>query len=223
MQKATASIPIVFANISDPIATGVVKSLARPGGNISGVASLANNVLPKVMEALVSAAPRPARIAALLNPKQPSYRYVVELLQTAARELGVRLYVVDVGSTDGIATAFAMIDRERMEALIVQTEGIFMQQRSQVLDLAARRRLPVGTTDPSYATEGALIVYGPNQQEIFRQAADYVDRILRGANPADLPVQQPTRFDLTVNLRTAKDLGLTIPQSVLVRADRMIE
>jgi putative ABC transport system substrate-binding protein len=223
MQKATTSIPIVFANISDPVATGVVKALARPGGNISGVASLANNVLPKVMEALVSAAPRATRIAVMLNPKQPSYRYVVEALQAAAKQLGVRVQVVDVASTDGIAQAFATMERDRMEALIVQTEGVFMQQRNQIMELATRRRLPVGTTDPSYASEGALIVYGANQQEIFRQAAEYVDKILKGANPTDLPVQQPTKFDLTLNLKAARVLGLTIPPPLLLRADRTIE
>ena len=223
MQKATASIPIVFANISDPIATGVVKTLARPGGNISGAASLANNVLPKVMEVLVSAVPRATRIAALLNPRQPTYPYVVEALQAAARSLGVRFQVVDAAATDSIVPAFASMEREQIEALIVQTEGVFMQQRNQIMELATRRRLPVATTDPSYASEGALIVYGANQQELFRQAADYVDRILKGANPAELPVQQPTKFDLTVNLKAARSLGLTIAPSLLLRAERIIE
>jgi putative ABC transport system substrate-binding protein len=223
MMKATASIPIVFANISDPVATGVVKTLARPGANVTGAASLANNVLPKVLELLVTAAPRLTKFAVLLNPKQATYAYVAQSLEVAAKRLGVKVKVVDSAATSGIAAAFVAIERERLEALIVQTEGVFMQQRNQIIALANQQRLPVGTTDPAYANEGALIVYGANQQEIFRQATDYVDRILKGANPADLPVQQPVKFDLTINLKAAQFHGLTIAQSLLLRADRIIE
>jgi len=223
MQRTTTSTPIVFANISDPIAAGVVKTLPRPGGNITGVASLANNVLPKVMEALVGAVPRATRIAVLLNPRQPTYPRVVSDLRAAAKALGVQLKVVDAASIEGIAPAFAAMKREQADALVVQTEGVFMQQRSQVMELARQHRLPVGTTDPAYASEGALIVYGANQQEIFRQAADYVDKIFKGARPADLPVQQPVKFDLTINLKAAQAHGLTIAPSLLLRADRIIE
>ena len=222
-QKATTTIPIVFGNVSDPVGTGLVKSLARPEGNVTGPASMSAEIIVKVMLILLSLVPKPSRVGVLINPLNPGHSTRARDLKAAAQGLGVRVQFVEARTPKDIEQAFATMAKAGAEALLVPIEGLFIQQRRQITDLAAKYKLPTGSTDGEYARQGGLFSYGTNQHEIFRQVAAYVDKVLKGAKPADLPVQQPTVFELIVNRKTAKSLGLTIPHSVLISANEVIE
>ena len=223
MRKATASIPVVFGNVSDPVVAGLVTSLARPGGNMTGLASLAIDISAKVMEILIAAVPKISRLAVLMNPKQASHVAAKKSLQAAAGKLGVKIQFVEAGVPQDIEPAFRTMTREGAQALVVLLEGLFLQQRRQIVDLAAAHRLPAASTDNEFARAGGLLSYGANQVDMFLRVAAFVDKILKGAKPSDLPVEQPTTFELVVNGKTAKALAVTIPQTVLFRADRVIE
>ncbi len=222
-QKATTTIPIVFGNVADPVGTGLVKSLARPEGNITGPSSISTEISAKVMQMLLSLAPRPTRVALLINPLGPNHVRAVKDLQAAGQQFGVRVQIVEARSPQDTAPAFAAMARERADALIMPMDGLFISQRRQVAELAAKYKLPSASTDGEYARDGGLLSYGTDQQAVFRQVATYVDKVLKGARPADLPVEQPTKLDLIVNRKTARALGRTIPQSLLISANEVID
>jgi putative ABC transport system substrate-binding protein len=221
IKKATASIPIVVVVSNDPVASGLVASLARPGGNVTGVTYVHDSLAGKSIEFLKQAAPWVSRVAILWNPNHtdPEYRET----QRAAGALRVHLQSLEVREAREFEGAFQAVTRERAEALIVAGSRLMNLHRQQIGDFVARNRLIlVGT--PRWLSEiGSLLTYGPNPLELNRQAAGYVDKILKGAKPADLPMQQPATFELIINLKTAKALGLTIPPSLLQRADHVIE
>ena len=223
-QKATATIPIVMLTISvDPVREGLVKSLARPEGNITGLANLSGDLSPKLLEMLLSVVPRLSRVAVLLNPTNPGHSAVLKDIQSAAQKFGVSIAPVQAQTPAEIGAAFSTMTKENSEAVIVSLDGIFVQQRRQIADLAAKNRIPSISTFIEYVQDGGLISYGPNLADQYRRGASYVDKILKGAKPGDLPVEQATKFELFINRKTAKVLGLTIPQTLLISADKVIE
>ena len=218
-RQATSTVPIVMT-FGDP---ATFDSLARPGGNVTGVTALAAELAGKQVELLKEALPRVSRVAVLRNPDQPVHVAKLQRAEAVARALSVRLIVVDARGAEDFDAAFATIARERAEGLIVFADGIFLAHRKQLVELASRLRLPGVYASNAFAQAGGLITYVPDTAETFRRAASFVDRILKGASPATLPVEQPTRFELTVNLSAARALGLTIPHSLVVRADRVVD
>jgi putative tryptophan/tyrosine transport system substrate-binding protein len=224
-KNATSAIPIVFIAVADPVRVGLVESLARPGGNVTGVATLVpGGFIAKQLEILKQALPKATRIATLLNPTNDVTRAVFPLEgPPAARQLGVQLQMLEVRAPEGIERAIDAAVQEKADALWVVGDPIFQNPAQRIPDLAARAKLPAMYLLREQVTAGGLISYGPNFIELFRRAAVYVDKILKGAKPADLPVEQPTKFQLVINVKTAKALGITIPQSVLLRADEVIQ
>jgi putative ABC transport system substrate-binding protein len=221
-QQATATIAVVMATGSDPLGLGLVASLARPGGNVTGVTTLTTELSAKRLELARDIVPGASRLAILGDTGAATTNQIRDT-KAAARALGVRLDAVTVWRPTELDGAFSTIARERPALLLIISTPMFFGGRRRLADLALKHRLPTVHADPEYAEAGGLIAYGINLGELFRRAAVYVDKILKGAKPADLPVEQPTRFELVVNLKTAKALGLTIPPSVLARADQVIE
>jgi putative ABC transport system substrate-binding protein len=221
-RDATKTIPIIMAFADDPVARGFVASLARPGGNITGLALEAGDLNAKRLELLREALPGVTRIAFLAWTASPYTVGVIEKVQGAARPLGIQLQVVGVQEAALYDAAFAAMAREHARGLFVQSNPVFFRDHRRIVALAARHRLPTLCEWREMAEAGCLMSYGANLPVLFRRVAIFVDKILKGAKPADLPVEQPTTFELVINLRTAKALGLTIPQSVLVRADELI-
>ena len=224
-KQATKTLPIVFAIAADPITDGLVTSLGRPGGNATGLSFLAPELVGKRLELLKQAIPGVTRVAVLWQPGAYGERTDKDMLKgadVAARALGVRLQVVEARSPADFDRAFSDMTRARAGALTVLGSSMFVSERRRLVDLAAKNRLPAVYPQTEYVDVGGLMAYGPNAADMFRRAATYVDKILKGAKPGDLPVEQPTRFELVINLKTAKALGLTIPQSVLSRADEVI-
>jgi putative ABC transport system substrate-binding protein len=219
-QRATKSIPIVFVAIVDPVGAGLTRNLARPDGNATGLSIMSTELSGKRLDLMREIVPGLARVAVLGNPGNPSNALQFTQLGEAAAKLNVRAELLQVKSRDDLEGALAAAARQRAEALVVLDDVLLYVERSRVVALANQHRIPAMY---GFAEANALISYGTNTIEHYRRAAEYVDRILRGAKPADLPVEQPTRFELVVNLRVARTLQLTIPQSVLVRADRVIE
>ena len=222
-QKATATIPIVMTTASDPVGSGLVKSLAHPGGNITGMVNLSSDLGPKRLEMLLGIAPKLSRVAVLLNPSNQTAIKALEGVQTAGQKLGIRILPVEARTPQEIENAFSLMRQQNAGAVIVLLQPLFQQQRTQIAELSAKDRLPCMTADRIYAEAGCLMSYGTNLAGFFRYAATYVDKILKGAKPGDLPVEQPTKFELVINRKTAKALGLTIPQSLLISADKVIE
>jgi putative ABC transport system substrate-binding protein len=225
-KQATRTLPIVFAVAADPVADGLVTSLARPGGNVTGLSLLFPELVGKGLEHLKRAVPRVSRVAVLWQPGTYGERTEKDLLkeaEVAARALGVRLQVVEARSPADFDRAFSDMTRARAGALTVLGGGMFFGERRRLVDLAAKNRLPAVYPQREYVDAGGLMAYGPSLADMYRRAATYVDKILKGAKPADLPVEQPSKFELVINLKTAKALGLTIPPSVLGRADQVIE
>jgi putative ABC transport system substrate-binding protein len=224
-QQATRTIPIVMSMVMDPVGSGIVPSLARPGGNVTGTSVMAPDLAGKQLELLKEAVPTMSRVALLRHPTNPASAHFTREVEAAARILRLRLQTLDARNPQEIDSAFAAMTRERAGGLVIFPDTLFGTQRRQIAELAAKRRLPsmflIGSTE--YAEAGGLMVYSPDLFDLDRRAATYVARILKGAKPADLPVEQPTKFELVVNLRTAKAIGLTIPPSVLQRADQVIE
>ena len=220
-KRATSTIPIVLPVIGDPVAAGLVSSLARPGGNVTGLSMQNTEISAKRVELLREVLPTVERVAVLRDPAAPPAD--VNATQVAARSLGLRLQLLSVGRRGELHGAFQTVMRSGAEALIVLASGFFNTQRRQLVDLAAQHRLVTVWEHRDFAEAGGLMSYGPNLVDMNRRAAKYVDRILKGAKPADLPVEQPTVFELVVNMKTAKTLALTIPPSVLARADEVIE
>ena len=222
-QKTTTTIPIVMGNTNDPVGGGFVKSLARPGGNVTGLSNLLVDLGPKHLEMLASMVPKLPRVAVLRNPANSSNVRNLESIQAAAQQIGKVILAVEARTAKEIESAFLMMTQQNTDAVIVLTDAFLVDQRRQIAELATRNRLPSISSFREYTEAGGLMSYGPNFRDNFRRAATYVDKILKGAKPADLPVEQPTKFELVINMKTAKALGLTIPQSILVRADSVIE
>jgi putative tryptophan/tyrosine transport system substrate-binding protein len=223
-KEATTTTPIVSVGVQDPVALGSVQSLARPRGNITGptlTGGLA--IVGKQLELLKETVPGVSRVAVLWNPGNPMLLQQVREAEIAAGSLSVQLQPVEARSPDEFDRAFSMIIRGRMEALLVTADPMFGAQATRLATLAARNRLPAMYGLRRHVEAGGLIAYGASELDVFRRAATYVDRILKGTKPADLPMEQPTKFELVINLKTAKALGLTIPASVLARADEVIE
>jgi putative tryptophan/tyrosine transport system substrate-binding protein len=223
-QHATRTIPIVMAAASDPVGRGFVASLAHPGGNITGLSFLGEELPGKRLELLKETVPQSTRIAVLGKPGNPSYASAMNNLTMAARALGLQLHVVEVRSADELGTAFAAMTRAGADAVIVVEDALLLNsQRGRVVaDLAATHRLPVMYSWRDWVVAGCLMSYGPNGLDTLRRAAAYVDKILKGAKPADLPVEQPMKFELVINLKTAQTLDLTIPPSIVLQADEVI-
>jgi putative ABC transport system substrate-binding protein len=222
-QKATATIPIVMANVPDPVASGIVKGLARPGGNVTGLTDVTGELGPKNLEILRGMAPRLARVAVLFDPNNPSSILILKSIQVAAQSAGVVILPAQARSAQEIEDAFSTMKRENAGAVFVAGGNFFTQQIRQIADLALKHRLLSASMNTPHANAGVLTGYGSNFADNYRRMAYYVDRILKGARAGDLPIEQPTRFELVINLKTAKALGITVPQELLLRADRVIE
>jgi putative ABC transport system substrate-binding protein len=224
-KEATKTIPIVFTAVVDAVADGLVTSLARPGGNVTGLSSLVSELVGKWLELLKQAVPGISRVAVLWHPGTLGERTEKDMLkgaEAAARALGVRLQFFEARGPADFERAFSDMTRARAGALTVWTSPMFNTQRGRLVNLAAKHRLPAVYPWTEVGDAGGLMAYGANVADVFRRAATYVDRILKGAKPGDLPVEQPTKFELVINLKTAKALSLTIPQSLLLRADEII-
>ncbi len=222
-KHATQTIPIVFGAAGDPVATGVVPSLARPGANVTGVSLLNTELSGKGLQLLKEAVPAASRIAVLWSSANPLHEGIRAATEAAAPTLKVRLQLLDVRGPEDLRQAFDAITRSRAEGLLALPDTVTLAHRKPILDFAASRRLPALYAFREMVQEGGLMCYGASLAENLRQAADYVDRILKGTPPGTLPIAQPTRFELLINLKTAKALGLTLPPSLLLRADQVIE
>jgi putative ABC transport system substrate-binding protein len=222
-KEATNTIPIVMAQDSDPVGSGFVASLARPGGNITGLSTLVPEVSGKRLELLKEIIPKLSRVAVLGISTRPGNAQSLKEVELAAGTFKVQVQYLDVLDVKEIETAFRAATKGRAEAVLVLQSPFFNSQRKQIVDLAIKSRLPVIYPQTDYTESGGLMYYGANTPDLFRRAATYVDKILKGAKPADLPVEQPKTFELIINLKAAKQIGLTIPPNVLVRADKVIK
>lgn len=222
-RQATKTIPIVFEILADPVSAGFVSSLAKPGGNLTGVAGLAPELSGKRLELLKEIVPRLKRVAILGNPSNPNFRSVLTETETAASALGLQLQVLEVKEPAKLQGAFLAMNKGRAEALSIIPDPMLVNEQKQIIDLIAKGRLPAIYVTSVAVEAGGLIAYAPSPSQMFRRVAYYIDRILKGANPADLPVEQPMKFELVINLKAAKQIGLTIPPNVLARADKVIK
>ena len=222
-KRATNTIPIVMTNAGDPVGSGLVTSLGRPGGNVTGLSLLAPAVVGKQLELLKEVVPKVTRMAVLTNPGTPGPALTLTEAEAAMRPLGLQLQVLDARGPGEFEAAFSAMTREHAGALLILGDPMFFGERKRLADLAARSRLPAVSGLREFADAGILMAYGASLSDLFRRAATFVDKILKGAKPADLPVEQPTKFELVINMKTAKALGLKIPQSVLIRADEVIQ
>jgi putative tryptophan/tyrosine transport system substrate-binding protein len=221
--QASSTIPIVVAVWTDPVGAGLIPSLAHPGGNITGLATSYDDTAPKQLELLSMAVPSLFRVGFLSSPDNPASAPILNSAQTAARTVGLQLVPVEARNLQEIESAFATLAKERVEALMVVAGNVFNAQRQRLIDLARQFRLPTITTEREYVEAGGLMSYGESARDFNRRAAFYVDKIMKGAKPADLPVQQPTRFFLVINRKAADAIGLAIPLQLIVRADEVIE
>ena len=222
-QQATSTIPIVMISIGDPIASGLIASLARPGGNITGTANLSPEIGAKRLDLMIATMPKLARVAVLLNAANPTRDANFSSVLIAAHRKGVQVVRVEVRTPEDIARAFATMKQQRVNAFIAQSDLFLIGQRRQIVDLAAKARLPAIYGSADFVEAGGLMSYGSNRIDTWRHAAVYVSKILKGAKPADLPVEQPTKFELVFNKKVAIALGITIPDEVLLRATKVIE
>jgi len=222
-QRATATLPIVSVYTADPVAVGLVQSLRRPGGNVTGVSALAADYAAKMLELLREAAPRISRVGVLGDGRNPTYAIYRRQIEPAALKLGLALEFDSIETVPGIESALATMRKEGIDAVLVMHQPFTYVHGKVVAEIAARHRLPSIYGAPEAVESGGLMSYAVSVPDVFRHAALIVDKILKGAKPAELPVEQPTRFELVINLKTAKALGLTLPPSLLLRADRVIE
>jgi putative ABC transport system substrate-binding protein len=222
-KEATSTIPIVMTNDPDPVGDGFVASLARPGGNITGLSTFAPEVSGKRLEILREVVPKLSRVAVLGSSTATGYAQTLKEIEPAAKAFKMQLQVLDVLHAKDIETAFQAASKGRAQGVLTLNSAILGSQRAQIVELAIKERLPVMYHQNDFVEAGGLMFYGVNVPDLSRRAASYVDKILKGAKPADLPIERPTKFELVINLKTAKALGLTIPQSLLQRADQVIE
>ncbi len=223
LKRATDVIPIIMATVMDPVALGIAASLAKPGGNLTGLAILSLELTSKRLQLLKEAVPRLSRVAVLWNPANPGNVLVLREVETASQTLGLRWQGVAVRRPGELASAFEAIVSAQSNGILAIEDSMLLSYRSRILESVARIRLPAMYAFRQFVDAGGLMSYGPNIPDSFRRAAVYIDKILKGAKPADLPIEQPTKFELVINLKTARALGLTIPPSVLGRADQVIE
>lgn len=221
-KRATSTIPIVMALVADPVGSGLVANLAHPGGNVTGLSIMLAELSDKRLQFLKETLPQVARVAVLWNPATPWHPKAIEALKAVAPSLSIELSFVSARTTEEIGPAFSAMTRAHAEALYVLGDAFFHRHQMTLLNLAAKARLPVIYGSRQFTDAGGLMSYGPNYGDVFRRSAVYVDKILKGARPGDLPIEQPTKFEFVVNLKTAKALGITIPQSILLRADEVI-
>jgi putative tryptophan/tyrosine transport system substrate-binding protein len=222
-RQATKTIPIVFATHADPVGLGHVASLPRPGGNITGLTVILTDLVAKQLEVLKEAVPQATRIGVLFSPTAPSHRPAVEAVETAGARLGVQLVMVPARTVEDFEGAFSTMSRERAGGFLVAGAALFSSDRARLADLALKHRLPGTFGNKEYVEAGGLMSYGADLNDMVRRAAAYIDKILNGAKPADLPVEQASKYELVINLKTAKAIGLTISESFLLRADEVIE
>jgi putative tryptophan/tyrosine transport system substrate-binding protein len=222
-KEATVTIPIIMAFDTDPVGNGFVASLARPGGNITGLSALSPEISGKQLELLKETVPKLFRVAVLWNSNEPANPQLLREIELAAGAFGVKLQYLDVLGSQDSETAFRSATKGRADAVLTLPSAVLNFQRKQIVDLAIKSRLPTIYYAPEFVEDGGLMTYSVSISDLFRRAATYVDKILKGAKPADLPVEQPKKFEFIINLKTAKQIGLTIPQSVLYRADKVIK
>jgi putative ABC transport system substrate-binding protein len=223
LKTATRTIPIVMAIVGDPVAAGLVDTLARPGGNATGFSIVAPELGTKRLELLKEIVPNLSSIAVLSNAKNPQSKIEMKEMQTAAQAMALQLHSAEISTEVGLEDAFVAMNKASAQALILLTDPILFSQRKRTVDLAAQYKLPAVYFYSGFVEEGGLMSYGPSDVDLFHRAAGYVDKILKGAKPCELPVEQPTRFELIFNLKTAKSLGLTVPPKLLLTADEVIE
>jgi putative ABC transport system substrate-binding protein len=222
-KQATRTIPIVMVYVGDPVASGLVSSLGRPGGNVTGSTMLAPEIVRKTLQLLKEASPTISRVTVLMNPTNPGQTLSDQQMAAAAEVLGVRPQRADIVTSADLDKAFATVLRQRAQALLVYALPLTPVEFQRITEFAIKKRLPTATWHPVCGRAGLMMFYGTNVAEQFRHAGVHIDKILKGAKPADLPVEQPAKFELVINMKTAKALGLTIPPSVLARADQIIE
>ncbi len=223
MKRTGTTLPVVFATVSEPVVTGLVGSLARPGGNFTGLTTINRELMSKRLEVLKQAIPSLARVGYLANPGYAVHQAQLTEMNAAARSLGLTLHLAEVRTASELEGAFARMAAAQVGALIVQQDEIFRDHRLAIADYERQRRLPGMHVFSVFPKSGGLMSYGANAEDLYRRAADYVDRILKGAKPSELPVERPSKFELVINLKTARAIGLTIPQSLLLQADQVIE
>lgn len=222
-QQATVSIPIVMASVIDPLGSGFVTTLAHPGGNTTGLSNITSDISPKHVEMLVRAAPSLSRVAVLMNPANPAHPAILKSVHSAAQRVGIIVLPAEARTHEQVESAFAVMAGQRAGAMILAIDAFFTQQARQIAELAVRSRMPSISAFREYAEAGGLMSYGQNLADNFRRAASYVDKILKGAKPGDLPVEQSTKLELVINRKTAQSLGLVIPAEMLAFADSLIE
>jgi putative ABC transport system substrate-binding protein len=223
LKDATRTIPIIMAIIGDPVAAGLVDNLARPGGNATGFSIVAPELGEKRLQLMKEVVPGVSSVAVILNVANPQSQIELREMQVAARTLNLRLHLVQISAESSLENAFEKLSKDSTQALIVLTDAILYSQRSRIVALAAGKRLPAMYFFRDFVQEGGLMSYAPSDSDLFRRAATYVDRVLKGANPGDLPVEQPTKFELVINLKAAKALGLAIPSTLIALADEVID
>jgi putative ABC transport system substrate-binding protein len=223
VKRATTSVPLVMIAVGDPVGNRIVQSLARPGGNITGLSSIAPELEGKRLELLKEIAPKLSHVALLRNPANPFHVTSMKQATAAAEKLRIKLLVLDVTRTDELDAAFGEILKQQPDAMLILADRVFLHNRQRLMEFATKHRLPTMNPYRELVEAGGLISYGPSYEYMHRRAADYVDKILKGSKPGDLPVELPTKFDLRVNLTTAKAIGVKISESFLVRADQVIE
>jgi putative tryptophan/tyrosine transport system substrate-binding protein len=223
-KRATQTTPIIMANAFDPVTSGLIGNLARPGGNITGFTTTPGpEIHGKQTELLRETIPKLSRLGILINPTNSFSALALKEIEATAQKFAISIQVVEVRSADDLEGGFVMLTRRRAQALLQVPDPTLLDQRTRLIELETKRRLPAMHSSLEYADAGALMAYGADRTELFRRAASYVDKILKGAEPGKLPVEQPTKFEFVINLKTAKQIGLTIPQSVLFRADKVIK
>ncbi|HYB72522.1 MAG TPA: ABC transporter substrate-binding protein [Candidatus Sulfotelmatobacter sp.] len=221
--KATATIPIIFVGVGDAVGLGIVEHLAHPGGNATGLVNESQDSAGKQLEILTEALPRLSRVGVLWRPSNPSYKDLIHRFDDVVRARAVQVVLLAAETPEDLVSAFQTVKRRRIQGLVVQADELFIREGRRIVDLAAASRVPAIYRLGDQAALGGLMAFGPRIPDMYRRAASYVDKVLRGAKPADLPVEQPTRFELVINLKTAKALGITFPPSIRVRADQVIQ
>jgi putative ABC transport system substrate-binding protein len=223
LKRATQTIPIVMITAGDPVGTGLVSSLARPGGNVTGLSSLGEGLSAKWLELLTQTVPGMTQVGVLMAPNAPNHANYLREIKTAGQRTGIAVLGLDARGRDEIERTFAALTKARAQGFIVLPHPATLTHQTRIVELAAKNRLPAMYPWREFTESGGLMAYSPNRTEMYRRSATFVDKILKGAKPADLPVEQPTKFELVINLKTAKALGLTIPRSLLLRADEVIQ
>jgi putative ABC transport system substrate-binding protein len=222
-QRATRAIPIVIGSATDPVGSGLVASLAHPGGNTTGFSNMTSDISPKRLEMLIALIPGLSRVAVLLDPKNPATRLELKSLEEANQRVGLKLLALKVETPEQIERAFAAMVKQRAQGVIVTSNSFFTQQRYQIAGLALKHRIPSLCGNSRFADAGLLVSYGEDSTENYRRAATYVDKIVKGTKPADLPVEQPMTIELVINMKTARAIGIKVPKSILLHANRVIE